>query len=281
MLIINKNYLIKNIATLSMTVSSILFFIFYYFIDWELLIFKSEKFSFFKDPIFYVALLVNLIVQLTSRSFNKFNEKNIRFIQFSTFLTISIIPIFSFIFSLIFIQYKNNIDVNYSNPFEPFVLSLTLIVLSFLIFKDKYQNRTLKRLDLMFLTTITSSISAVLFVKLMQEYDSIAFYACTMAFNSLFFIILLVKNKEYSKVDTKGLLKVIPVGAILYLSYSYLNIYAVNHLPVEVLSILRTLFGVLLALLFDKYHDKPNIFNTKDLFLLFLIFLSLYFFKFN
>jgi hypothetical protein len=262
-----------------MTGSVIVFFFLSYFIDWKGLNFRIELFNFFYDPLFYICLTLNLFTQMAYRVANKNNEENIRFVQFSSFITISLIPIFSLFFGFLFLTHENVLAINYNNSFEPFLFSLALFAFSFFIFRDKYKNKSLKRLDIIILTILLSSISSVIFIKLLQQYNTIAFYSCSMVFNSLFWVAFIFKNKEYQYVNKSNIM-VLPICGILYLIYSYLNIYIINNLPVEFIAIIRTLTGVLIAFAFDKYNGTKNIFKVKDFILLTLMFSTLFIFKF-
>ena len=57
---------------MTITVSTLLFF--QYFVDYSTISFISEKFVFFKEPLFYIALLLNFFTQYLYRKVNKLND---------------------------------------------------------------------------------------------------------------------------------------------------------------------------------------------------------------
>lgn len=270
----NQNYQIRNILTLSMTLSVAIFFVFQYFINYKTLTFITEKFTFLSDPFLYIALILNFSGQYISRKLVKSNEDNLSYIQFGNFLFIAFVPIVSFL-AVEFFDFKNAINVNYDSFFDVLKFSSILIVLSFLLFFDKIKNKSLKRIDLMFYMLICTCFAFVFINKLMQTYNTEAVYFCSILFNAFMWFNMSFKKKEYSYVKKRHY-KFFFIFALCYLMYSYFNIIIVEFLPVEHISILRTLAFITMASLFDFMNAKKLNLSLKDFVVLCILFLTLY-----
>lgn len=274
----NKNYQIKNLLTLSMTLTVSLLLTFQYFIDYEAVRFISEKFVFFTDPIFYLALFLNFFGQYLGRQVNKDNEKNLIFSQFGQFLLIALVPIFSY-FSYMIFNFENTIEIKYNNIYEMFIFSGLLILLCIFYFYEKIYNKTLIRPDRLILFVLTSTFAFVLINKLMQVYNTEAVYFCTMFFNSIIWIAMAHKNEEIKHVENRHYLAFF-IYSLIYILYSYINIIIVNYLPAEHIAIFRTLAAVLSTAFFDYLYNKKTNLTIKDFSILILLFLILFAFKY-
>jgi hypothetical protein len=273
----NRNFQIKNLLTLSMTltVSTLLFF--QYFIDYNDFSFLFEKFVFLKDPLLYITLSLNCLSQYLARKTEKYNERNLIFSQFANFVLIALVPVFSY-FVIKMFHFENTIEVSYNNIFEMFGISSILFILSFLFFSDKMKSKSIVRVDVLIAFMFVSTLNFVLINKLMQMYNTEAVYFCSMFFNSIVWIAMAGQNKEVSMVEKRHLPMFVLFGFV-YIFYSYINIIIVNFLPSEHIAIFKTLSAVLSTAFFDFLRAKKLTLNKKDLFILFLIFATLFLFK--
>lgn len=274
----NKNFQIKNLLTLSMTITVSTLLFFQYFIDYKAMSFITEKFIFFKEPLFYIALLLNFFTQYLYRKTNKYNENNLIFGEFANFIMIAAVPIVSYVM-IMFLTFENTINVKYESITEMFCISGLLFVLSLLFFVDKIKSKKIVRLDVLLMFVVTSTINFVLINKLMQMYDAEAVYFCTMVFNSVLWIMMAKKQKELSKVEKRHYPMFVIFGSV-YILYSYINIIIVNYLPPEHIAIFRTLSAVLSTAFFDFLNSKRITISTKDFIVLLCIFGTLYLMNF-
>jgi hypothetical protein len=268
-----QNYNIKNLITISMTLTVSLLFFFQYFIDYSTFTFKDEKFVFFNEPIFYLAIVFNFTSQLMVRIAGKKNEKNLVFMEFANFAFIAFVPIFSY-FLVIWFNFEGSINIKYNSISEMFLFSLLMFLFSCLYFVDKIKSNRIKRLDLIILMIINSTIAFVLVTKLMQQYNSEAIYFCTMASNTFIWAFLAYKGKELQHVENKHYF-VFFVCGMIYVVYSFLNLIIVKYLPVEHLAIIRTVVSIFCASIFDSIKIKRFTLSFKDIFILSLILLSI------
>lgn len=273
----NKNYQIRNLLTLSMTITVSILLFFQHFIDYETFSFNSSKFIFFKEPLFYLTLLLNCSSQYFARKTEKYNEKNLVFTQFSNFVLIALVPIVSFFITKIF-HFENTIEVQYDGLLDVFLISMVLFSLSVLFFYDKMKNKSIVRIDILITFMCVSTLNFVLINKLMQMYDTEAVYFCSMVFNSFVWIAMAKQKKELSNVEKKHFPFFIVFG-LVYILYSYINIIIVNYLPSEYIAIFKTLAAVSSAAFFDFLRSKKATLTKKDMFILFCIFLTLFMFN--
>lgn len=276
---ININYHIKNTIcfTQNGVVAALLFFLF--FIDYSEWNIKTDKFVFFNDPLFYVMLILNFVNQVILRKFTKSNENNMVFVKFSNFVFIALVPIVSYL-SVVHLGFGSAINVDYSNLTQVFILSGIIGVLSIFLFYDKIKSKVFKRLDLMTLSILNSSLTVVFFVKLMQEYDTQAVYFCAIFFNTIVWLNMTMRNKEFELIE-KSNIKLLIFASIGYIIYSQVNMMVVNILPAEHIAIFRAIAGVVIASTFDYYaNNKKFNLNVKDFVVLGLIFTTLFYFKY-
>jgi hypothetical protein len=274
----NNNFQIKNLLTLSMTITVSILLFFQYFIDYKTLSFLSEKFIFFKEPLFYIALSLNFWTQYLGRLSNKQNEKNLIFGQFANFILIAMVPIVSYLM-LLFVDFDNTIDVKYESFTEMIFISCILFVLSLFFFIDKIKSKVIVRLDVLILFIVVSTVNFVLINKLMQMYEAQAVYFCTMVFNSIIWIIMAKKQNEIERVEKRHYSAFVIFG-LVYILYSYINIIIVNYLPSEHIAIFRTIAAVLSTAFFDFLNAKRVTLSIKDVIILILIFSTLYMLNF-
>lgn len=270
----NKNYQIRNLLTLSMTITVSTLLFFQYFVDYSTISFISEKFVFFKEPLFYIALLLNFFTQYLYRKVNKLNEKNLVFGEFAGFVMIAAVPIVSYLM-MTFIHFENTINVKYESIYQMLLVSGVLFFLSFIFFADKIRSKTVVRADILFLFVLTSTINFVLINKLMQMYDTEAVYFCTMVFNSFIWIAMAKKKEEFSRVEKRHYPMFVLFGAV-YILYSYINIIIVNYLPPEHISVFRAISAILSTAFFDYLNSKRVTLSLKDGIVLCCIFLTLF-----
>ena len=273
----NKNFQIRNLLTLSMTITVSVLLFFQYFIDYNNFSFISEKFVFFKEPLFYITLSLNCGSQYLARKSEKYNEKNLIFTQFSNFVLIALVPIVSYILMKMF-HFENTIEVQYDNIFEVLLISGVLFTLSVLFFYDKMKSKSIIRLDILIAFICVSTLNFVLINKLMQMYDTEAVYFCSMIFNSIIWIAMAKQKNEISKVEKRHIPFFIIFGFV-YILYSYLNIIIVKFLPSEYIAIFKTLSAVLSTAFFDFIRSKKMTLTKKDILILFCIFITLFMFK--
>lgn len=274
----NKNYQIRNLLTLSMTLTVSFLLFFQYFIDYKTFSFISEKFIFFSEPIFYLSLSLNFLTQYIGRVTSKDNEKNLVFVQFASFIFIALVPITSYLM-LLFFDFENTIDVQYDSFGQMIFISFILLFLSLIFFIDKIKKKSIIRVDRLISFILVSTVNFVLINKLMQMYDTEAVYFSTMIFNSVIWIAMATTKKEHKKVEKRHYNAFILFGAV-YLLYSYLNIIIVNYLPSEHIAIFRILAAVLASAFFDYFHNKKANLSIKDIIILILIFSTLFLMKF-
>lgn len=273
----NRNFQIRNLLTLSMTLTVSILLFFQYFIDYNDFSFLFEKFIFLKEPLLYITLSLNCLSQYLARKTEKYNENNLIFSQFANFVLIALVPIFSYFIIKIF-HFENTIEVSYNNIFEMLGISSILFILSFFFFWDKMKSKSIVRIDILIAFMFISTLNFVLINKLMQMYDTEAVYFCSMLFNSIIWISMARQNKEISMVERRHLPMFVVFGFV-YILYSYINIIIVNFLPSEYIAIFKTLSAVLSTAFFDFLRAKKLTLKKKDLFVLFLIFATLFLFK--
>lgn len=273
----NRNFQIRNLLTLSMTITVSVLLFFQYFVDYESFSFKSDKFIFFKEPLFYIALSLNCGSQYLARKSEKYNEKNLIFTQFASFVLIALVPIVSYLSMKIF-HFENTIEIEYDNVLDVIFISVVLFTLSVLFFYDKMKSKSIVRLDVLISFMCVSTLNFVLINKLMQMYDTEAVYFCSMMFNSIIWIAMAKQKNEVSNVEKRHIPFFILFGFV-YILYSYINIVIVNYLPSEYIAIFKTLSAVLSTAFFDFIRSRKLTLTIKDIFILFCIFITLFMFK--
>lgn len=274
----NLNYKVRNTLTLSMTLTVLFFFTFKYFINYETLSFISKGFTFFKDPWFYIILCLNFLTQITSRKCAKINEKNIVFIQYALLFVVASSPLFSYI-SINFLGFIGASKVDYKSMYELFEFSFILYIIAILFIYDKIKTKSLNRPLLLFIYIILSTITSVLFVHMMQVYDTISYYFCSILFNSFFWIYLLRKNNEINNIEKRHLI-MFPIFGGAYILYSYVNVYLANNYSSEQVIAVKCVISILIAASIDLYNSKQSNLKIKDWFLTALLVFSLYYYTF-
>tara|TARA_B100000700_G_scaffold71271_1_gene79294 strand:- start:63068 stop:63379 length:312 start_codon:yes stop_codon:yes gene_type:complete len=83
------------------------------------------------------------------------------------------------------------------------------------------------------------------------------------------------KKKEVKNLEKKHY-KLLILFPLLYLNYSYLNIIIVKFLPVEYISVLRTLAFIIMESFFDFINAKRFKLSLKDFIVLCMLFLTLF-----
>jgi hypothetical protein len=278
---INKFYEVKNSITFFKTLSVFFVLLFVYFFDYSTFTINTDKFDFMNDYLIYVLVILNFSNQVIWRKFTKHNEKNLIFTQYANFLFVATVPIVSFIF-IKYLNFDESINLEYKNIGSALFLSGLIVFLSFFIFIDKIKNKNIERMDVMIGAVLSSSITAVLTIKMMQKYDVAAVYIFTIIINVILYAIFSIRNKEYNKYQNKKNIKSITLTlVILYVLYSQLNIYVVSILPAEYISIIRVVSAMFISAIFDFYMNGKKINITiKDLFFITLIILSMFLFSY-
>lgn len=253
----------------------VLFFVLFYFIDYKNLSFIHEKFIFFKDYTFYIGVLFSVLCQQFHIKLFKANENNLSYAKFGDFIFLSLVPIASFL-SLFIFDFDDAINIDYSFK-EMITFSACLFFLSFLLFKNKIKNRTLKKPMFLVYYILFGVCSFVIIGKLMQIYHAPAVYVASMSISFFIWTFLAKKNNEH-KLLNKESYKVFFLFSLIYLTYSILNLMAISILPIEHITILRTVFSVIIVAFYDFCRNKYFNLTKKDIFLLFLMFLTMFLF---
>jgi hypothetical protein len=265
----NRNYQIRNILSFFTTLFAALGIALYNFVDYENLTLKTGEFAFLSDYVFYIMIAFNIINQLAIRKFTKSNETNLVYMSMTNFLFLALIPIVSVIAIDLF-NFDNTLNTKYNSISETLLVSAGLGFLSYLFFIDKIKSKSLKRIDLMILVLISSSFAFVLMNKLMQVYSAPSVYISSMMINLIVWLLLTHKKKEH-KLVKKSDIWLFVVFSLQYIIYSYINILIVDLLPTEHIAIIRSVFGVLVALSFDYFLRKKKNMTIKDSIVLILI----------
>lgn len=272
----NKYYQYRYSLRVSMLFFVIISFGLFYFFDYKNMTFKLDKFNFFNDYRFYLGVFFSVLTQQFQIRLFKANENNLSYVKFGDFIFLSLVPIFSFL-SLDILNFQDANNINYSF-IEMISFSLTLLILSFFLFKNKIKTNSLKKPLLLVYYILSGVMAVVILSKLMQIHNAAAVYISSMLINFFIWIILASKTKEYKKFKIENL-KIFFIFALLYLIYSVFNLFAIKYLPVEYITILRTVFAIFIVSFLDLYNNKVFNLTKKDVFILILMFITMFIFS--
>lgn len=271
----NKNYNIKNLISFSMFIFGIIFIFLYNFLDYSNLKIEFYKFDFFKDLWFYFAIIVSFANQIFIRKINKKNENNLVFIKYIDVFTLSLIPLVSYCF--LYLGFQDSIKVNYKSIFELLTYSLILMIIAIAFLFDKIKNKSFNKPILILVIAITSTLSNVITVKMMQIYNAEAYYLCIMLVFCLFWFILALKNKELTFVKSENFYYFIGFG-LAYILLVNVNIYMNKNFAVEQITVIRIAISIIVAAILDFIRNNKNKLNIKDSILIIILFIAMYYF---
>jgi hypothetical protein len=267
----NRIYHLRNLNSLVLSLSAIVFF--------TLLLYQQGELGhvgFLGSLLFYLMLVINVSNHMMKRTFIKANEKQLIYEKFSQFIFLALVPLSHYGFNQL--PEFDHLNDDTQDLAHLGLCSIVLLVFSFLLFIDKIKNRSCQLPWLMIAMVINSSVVAVLFVKLMQTYHATWVYMVATAFNATIWLCLSLKSKEY-RTAVKADMTTMGICAVLYIVYSQLNIYLTELIPADQIIILRALLGVIVAAAFDWGVHRTIAWNRKDalVFLLIVTFMSTYY----
>lgn len=224
----------------------------------------------FKNPIFYIALLSEIIGIILARKNYEVNSCNMTAINFSLFFSLAIVPIYSFFFSDLY-GFGDNLKVNYQSntEFVMFVSGMTLLTI--LYFFDKVKG---KINSIYWLIPYPLVLSNSMFVtsSLMQQYNGFFVYGSIVLSLSFVFLFLSIRKREFKNI-TKEHLK---LSVFLFLGWTIAipaNTFAVKILAVEFVNILKRLCQIITGTILDKAYKNTNNHHWKDKYIIGLMFI--------
>lgn len=262
---ISNHIKIKNLLTSVFIFSGLMCILF-------LMFFQSleikDSLKVFNDWKLYFGITSEIISLWLMRKNYEINSSSITSINFSLLLSIILVPIFSF-YGSSFFGFDKSIKLNYKSEIEMLLFLTMFLILMVIYFFDKINNHV-NNIWILILLPFPLSTSLFWTTKMMQIYEGFLYYLIISFFLLMFFLIQMIKNKEwkyYIKENKKEILNIIVISLIMF----PLNILLLKILAVEFVAILKRISQVILALFLERKNKNKNL---KD-FIVILLFITI------
>ena len=229
----------------------------------------SKEMELFKNPVFYIALLSEIIGISLGRKNYEVNSCNMKAINISLLFSLSIVPIYAFFFSDLY-GFDKTLKVNYQSDFEFIIFVAGMTLLTILYFYDKVKG---KINNIYYLIPYPFVLSNSMFVtsSLMQQYNAFFVYGVIVLNLSMVYLTISLLKKEYKELNREHA----KLSAFLFLGWAIAipaNTFAIKILAVEFVNILKRLSQILAGAIMDKIYQNKNTYHAKDKYIILSMF---------
>lgn len=257
-------YSVRFLTSSIMSVIAFIFIVFYAYLTES-----AFDFSFLYDFRFYVNLgcmIALIIVQMECR---KEFQANLPLLNFSGFLSLSVIPVLS-IGVTAAMGFSKSMEVDYSNQYGALYLCGLILCITIFYYggKIKSDNLTLRKIIMLTLHTFLASLSVVMAVKMMQEFNAISLLLAANLSTAIIFIVCSYLMKEEGVSSCKSNLNTLAVMVVCYLITQFMGMHIMIRLPVEEFNLIRCIGMILMGYFYCYIRDRSILFTSRDIFIL-------------
>ena len=239
--------------------------------------FKSTVLLIISDYRFWISLVLEFAALMLLRINFSINNGNMTAVKMGIFSSVFFVPIVSF-FLTDPLGFSNTITISYSSPVELVVLTaVSLIAYGMFFAKGKC---TLAHPLVLILMTIVLPFAVFMAVKNMQLFNAYIFFAMISFSNVILYLLLAIyKREDFSTLlsHKKDYAFVFSTTMIVFSLFPYIA----SIISAEFFTILKRIFSILIAMIFDAKDKCVKISRllskTKILALLMLFGVGIYF----
>ncbi len=224
-------------------------------------------FDFIKDPIFYIALILEILAVALYKKNYEIHYNNFSNISLAVFSSVYMMPIVSYLYFLFIPAHENTIKIFYNNIYEALAISIVFFVLNIFYFYDKVKLKTIKKPWLLLLQAFLMMNLIFFSVFILQKYEWFLAYTTIFFILSMMYLVLALKTERKAIAENKN--KIISWKTLL-ISQSWLfstilgQIWA-KLIAVEFVAFLKRLGQIISGYIFDKFIHKEIVINKKDI----------------